>query len=63
MLALACLTRTGLSGGFAATCMAPTPMMAPPQVQAQSFAKAIFIDMTSTLFFAFAVPGKLTPIT
>ncbi|WP_158274691.1 hypothetical protein [Sphingosinicella humi] len=50
VLAFACLTRTGRSGGFAETCTAPPPMIAPPQVQAASFAKAILTDMTSTLF-------------
>ncbi|HEY9553547.1 MAG TPA: hypothetical protein VIR62_08110 [Allosphingosinicella sp.] len=61
--AFASLTSTGLAGGFAATLIAPTPMIAPPQVQAPSFAKAIFIDMIPTLFLAFAAPGKLTPNT
>jgi hypothetical protein len=32
---------------------APPPMIAPPQVQAQSFAKAIRTDIRRTLFHAF----------
>jgi hypothetical protein len=31
-------------------------MIAPPQVQAQSFAKAILTDITSFLFLAVAAP-------
>lgn len=37
----------GRAGGFAATCTAPPPMMAPPQAQALSLAMAIFTDMDS----------------
>jgi hypothetical protein len=37
-------------GGLADTCTAPPPMIAPPHVQAHNFAKAIFTDMTRTLF-------------
>lgn len=44
-LAFAFLTIAGRAGGFAETWTAPPPMMAPPQVQAQSFAKAIFTDI------------------
>jgi hypothetical protein len=50
--ACAWLTRLGRGGGFSATWTAPPPMMAPPQVQAQSFAKAILTDITSILFLA-----------
>jgi hypothetical protein len=42
----------GRASGFSATCTAPPPMIAPPQVQAQSFARAIFTDMIRTLFLA-----------
>jgi hypothetical protein len=49
-LAFAILTRTGRDGGFSATCTAPPPMIAPPQVQAQSLAKAIRTDIRRTLF-------------
>jgi len=48
--AFASLIRTGREGGFAASWTAPLPMIAPPQVQAANFARAIFTDMTSTLF-------------
>jgi hypothetical protein len=44
------LTIAGRSGGFSVTCTAPPPMTAPPAVQAQSFAKAIFTDIIRTLF-------------
>ncbi len=50
--AFACLTIAGRSGGFCATWTAPPPMIAPPQVQAQSFAKAILTDITASLFLA-----------
>jgi hypothetical protein len=50
VLAFASLTIAGRGGGFSATWTAPPPMIAPPQVQAQSFAKAIFTDIRRTLF-------------
>ncbi len=50
--AFACRTSWGRSGGFSATWTAPPPMTAPPQVQAQSFAKAILTDIERTLFRA-----------
>lgn len=51
-----CRPRTGLlvfvcrycltcAGGVSATCTAPPPMIAPPQVQAHNFAKAIRTDI------------------
>jgi hypothetical protein len=46
----ACLTIAGRSGAVSATWTAPPPMIAPPQVQAQSFAKAILTDISRTLF-------------
>jgi hypothetical protein len=52
VLALAVWTMVGRASGFSATCTAPPPMTAPPQVQAQSFARAIFTDMIRTLFLA-----------
>mgnify|MGYP006172205689 CR=1 FL=1 len=50
--ALACLTIAGRGGGFSARDTALPPMIAPPQVQAQSFAKAIRTDIFSILFLA-----------
>ena len=50
--AFAWLTMEGRAGGFSATWTAPPPMIAPPQVQAQSFARAIRTDMISILFLA-----------
>ena len=44
-LAFAFLTIAGRAGGFSATCTAPPPMIAPPAVQAHSFAKAILTDI------------------
>ena len=38
------------AGGVSATCIAPPPISAPPQVHAQSFAKAIRTDIFSTFF-------------
>ena len=38
-------TIAGRCGGLSATCIAPPPMTAPPQVQAHNFAKAIFTDI------------------
>jgi hypothetical protein len=49
--ALADLTMAGREMGFSATCTAPPPITAPPQVQAQSFARAILTDMIRTLFW------------
>ena len=37
------------AGGASATCIAPPPMSAPPQVQAQSFAKAMRTDIIPDL--------------
>jgi hypothetical protein len=42
----------GRGSGFSETCTAPPPMIAPPQVQAQSLARAIFTDMIGTLCLA-----------
>ena len=50
--AFAWLTMDGRAGGFSATWTAPPPMIAPPQVQAQSLARAIRTDMISILFLA-----------
>jgi hypothetical protein len=44
-LAFAFLTIAGRAGGFSATWTAPPPMIAPPAVQAHSFAKAILTDI------------------
>ena len=54
--AFECLMIAGRSGGFAETWTAPPPMTAPPQVQAHNFAKAIFTDITLTLFQALDAP-------
>ena len=43
--AFACFTIAGRAGGFSETWTAPPPMMAPPQVQAHNFAKAILTDI------------------
>ena len=48
--ALACFTIAGRGGGFSAAWTAPPPMIAPPHVQAQSFAKAILTDITPIPF-------------
>lgn len=45
--AFACLTIAGRAGGFSATWTAPPPRMAPPQVQAHNFAKAIRTDISA----------------
>ncbi|SMF73687.1 hypothetical protein [Allosphingosinicella indica] len=45
VLALAILTMAGREGGFSAIWTAPPPITAPPHVQAQSFARAIFTDI------------------
>jgi hypothetical protein len=47
-----CATTLGRGGGFSETWTAPPPMTAPPQVQAQSFAKAILTDITLSPFLA-----------
>lgn len=52
VFALAWLITEGRGGGFSATWTAPPPMIAPPQVQAQSLAKAILTDMIRILFLA-----------
>jgi len=46
--AFAYLTIAGRGSGFSETWTAPPPMMAPPQVQAHNFAKAIFTDITAS---------------
>ena len=61
VLAFALLTIAGRAGGFSATWTAPPPMIAPPQVQAQSFAKAILTDIRRTLFEASIQPWKSLP--
>jgi hypothetical protein len=38
------------AGGVSATCIAPPPISAPPQVQAQSFARAMRTDIFPTFF-------------
>ncbi|MVZ97157.1 hypothetical protein EUU23_05495 [Sphingorhabdus sp. IMCC26285] len=38
------------AGGVSATCIAPPPINAPPQVQAHNFAKAMRTDIISTFF-------------
>jgi hypothetical protein len=53
LAAFACLTKEGRWGGFSATWTAPPPMIAPPQVQAQSLARAILTDMTAHLVSRF----------
>ena len=50
--AFAFLMMAGRAMGFSATWTAPPPMIAPPQVQAHNFAKAIFTDIRRTLFQA-----------
>jgi len=60
--AFACLTIAGRGGGFSATWTAPPPTIAPPQVQAQSFAKAILTDITASLFLAFRLMGGRCPV-
>ncbi|MGB5077838.1 MAG: hypothetical protein WBO17_10195 [Sphingorhabdus sp.] len=47
---LAWLTFCTCAGGVSATCIAPPPMSAPPQVQAHNFAKAMRTDIISTFF-------------
>jgi hypothetical protein len=48
----------GRGGGFSATWTAPPPMIAPPHVQAQSFARAILTDITVSLFLTDRLDGK-----
>jgi hypothetical protein len=57
-LTFAWVTIAGRGGGLAESWTAPPPMIAPPQVQAQSFAKAILTDITSILFLAVAATWK-----
>jgi len=59
--ACACLTIAGRAGGFSATWTAPPPMIAPPHVQAQSFARAILTDMRASLFQTVRVMKWLAP--
>ena len=47
--AFAVLTMAGRDGGFSATWTAPPPRIAPPAVQAASFARAIFTDIATHL--------------
>jgi hypothetical protein len=56
--AVAFLIRVGREGGFAATWTAPPPMIAPPHVHAHSFAKAIFTDISRTLFLVRCRPDN-----
>jgi hypothetical protein len=53
-----CATTLGRAGGFSATWTAPPPTIAPPQVQAQSFAKAILTDITLSPFLAVVADEK-----
>ena len=55
---LACLTIAGRSGAVSATCTAPPPMIAPPQVQAQSFARAILTDISPPVDSSAVTPGQ-----
>lgn len=48
------------SGGFSATCTAPPPITAPPQAQAQSFAKAIRTDIAEYSYRA-QIPFDVEP--
>lgn len=43
------------AGGVSATCIAPPPIRAPPQVQAHNFARAMRTDIISTFFRVGAV--------
>jgi hypothetical protein len=52
------LTTAGREGGFAVTWTAPPPMIAPPHVQAQSFARAILTDITASLFQTVRLDGN-----
>jgi hypothetical protein len=52
VFAFAWAITAGRGGGFSATWTAPPPIIAPPAVQAQSFAKAILTDMFVILFLA-----------
>lgn len=52
------LTLYTCAGCVSATCIAPPPISAPPQVQAQSFAKAMRTDIIST-FFSLGAKGSL----
>jgi hypothetical protein len=44
--------------GTSATCIAPVPMIAPPHVQAQSFARAIRTDIGFSLFSRCRCPQR-----
>ncbi len=57
-LGLCFLTLWTCAGGVSATCIAPPPISAPPQVQAQSFAKAMRTDIIST-FFSLGAKGSI----
>ena len=57
---LACLTIAGRSGAVSATWTAPPPMIAPPQVQAQSFARAILTDISPPVVSSAVTPGQWT---
>jgi hypothetical protein len=46
------------AGGVSATCIAPPPISAPPQVHAQSFARAMRTDIIST-FFSLGAKGPV----
>ena len=59
---LACLTIAGRSGAVSATWTAPPPMIAPPQVQAQSFARAILTDISPPVVSSAVAPGQWTTI-
>jgi len=45
-----CTFRTCAAAGTSAICIAPLPMIAPPQVQAQSLARAIRTDIGFSFF-------------
>jgi hypothetical protein len=45
------------AGGFSTAWTAPPPMIAPPHVQAQSFARAILTDITASLFQTVRLDG------
>ena len=55
-------TTLGRGGGFSATWTAPPPMIAPPQVQAQSFAKAIRTDISYPRSWPSLRMKRLVPI-
>ncbi|APZ97055.1 hypothetical protein BWQ93_00015 [Sphingopyxis sp. QXT-31] len=53
--------RTWAAAGTSLICIAPVPMIAPPQVQAQSFARAIRTDIDFSLFSRCLVGRRHTP--